>query len=349
MSRVLIGILVLLAVLSWPASSLPGEVSWQVVRTSHFLVYHAARSEETGRSMGEAAEKWYDLLTARLGFEPRGVIPVYLYPDRVSFARAAGVRRDDSIVGLAQARVIRVDASGAFADVERVLAHEMVHVFIARRLYGNTPRIPLWMHEGMAQFFSGDWDQNSLSLLQDAVPDGALFPLKEIESRFPADQRGRAIAYAQSYSIVEYIARQFSPESLQDLIGEVRRGRRFDIAVLYSLGREMDEVEREWRESLWHKYGTQRWFKLGTAVVSAFMVTFAVLAFLSRLRQKRRKALEFERAADRGFEYVPTDEEMQSPRRSPALPLEPRRRRSVPRSRWPSRRARTSDEPDSRD
>lgn len=349
MSRILFGILILFALTSLPATSLPGDVHWQVVRTRHFLIHHAPRSEDVGSRMGEAAEKWYGLLSERLGFEPGGVTPIYLYPDRVSFAQAAGVRRDDSIVGLAQARMIHVDESGAFADVERVLAHEMVHVFIARRLYGNTPRIPLWMHEGMAQYFSGDWDQNSLSLLQEAVPDGALFPLKEIESSFPSDQRGRAIAYAQSYSIVEYIAREFSPESLQDLIDEARQGRRFEVAVLYSLGREVDEIERDWREFLWQKYGIQRWFKLGTALVSAFMVVFAILAFLSRLRQKRRKAIEFEQTADRGFDAVPTEEEMQSPRRSPTRPIEPRRRRSFPRSRWPSRRARTSDEPDSPD
>lgn len=276
------------------AAARPDSVHWRVMRTDHFIIYYANRSASVAPETGLSAEKWYDRLSRKLGFAPGGVTPVYLYPDRVAFSRATGFGRADTIVGLAQAHIIRVDASGAFADAEQVLAHEMVHVFIARRLYGNTGRLPLWVHEGLAQYLADDWGSADQDLLQEAASTGAILPLDRISVSFPEDERGRAIAYAESYSIVKYIADRYTLAALRDLISETRRGMRFETACLYSLGTEPQDLERDWRQFVWDRYGKQRWYTLGTAVVSAAMALFAVLAFRSRIIQKRRKAEEFE-------------------------------------------------------
>lgn len=295
MLRATFGVLLLLILFVHSAADArPADVDWRVTRTGHFIIYYANSSASVAARISSSAEKWYDILSHKLGFSPGGVTPVYLYPDRIAFSNATGYDRADTIVGLAQAHVIRVDASGAFADVEQVLAHEMVHVFIARRLHGNAGRLPLWVHEGLAQYLADDWGHSDQDLLQEAVSVGAILPLNKIAVRFPEDKRGRAVAYAQSYSIVKYIADKYTMAALRDLIMETRQGRPFEIACLYSLGTEPEDLERDWRQFLWDKYGRQRWHALGTAVVSAAMVIFAILAFLSRLRQKRHKALEFE-------------------------------------------------------
>jgi len=267
---------------------------WRVTRTDHFIIYYASGSDAVAAKTRISAEKWYSDLSGKLGFSPGGVTPVYLYPDRVSFAQAAGVKPADTVVGLAQARLIRVDASGVFADVESVLAHEMAHVFIARRLYGNTTHLPLWVNEGLAQYLSGEWSEADQELLVEAVSDGAILPLSSITMSFPTDKRGRGIAYAESYSIVQYIADKYTPQSLRDLLTETKQGRRFEVACLYSLGTKPDALETEWRDFLWQKYGMQRWFKLGAAIIWAAMALFAILAFRSRIAQKRRKAQQFE-------------------------------------------------------
>ncbi len=304
MLRRIAGVFLLLSLLPYAADARPDGVDWRVRRTSHFIIYYADRSASVASRIAVSAEKWYIDISDKLGFSPGGVTPVYLYPDRVSFSRATGVGRADTVVGLAQAHVIRLDASEVFANAEQVMAHEMVHVFIARRLHGNTARIPLWMHEGLAQYLSDDWGDAELELLREAASTGAILPLDSIGARFPEDQRGRAIAYAQSYSLVKYIADRYTSESLQDILTEVKRGMRFETACFNSLGTEPDDLEREWRRALWETHGIQRWFTLGTAVVSAAMALFAILAFRSRILQKRRKILEFEEE-----QQPPTDAE----------------------------------------
>lgn len=374
MLRAIIVALLCILTLTQAVAAPSGDVDWRAKRTRHFILYYANESSSVAAEAAQSAEEWYAELSRELGFAPGGVIPVYLYPDRASFSRAAGVGKADTVVGLARASDIRVDASGLFADVEQVLAHEMVHVFIARRLYGYTARLPLWMNEGLAQYLTGDWGDADLAVLQDAVASGAILPLERITARFPADREGRAVAYAQSYSIVRYIAQRYPPGSLPDLISELKYGRRFETALLYSMGRQPDELEKEWRDHLLEEYGVHRWSQIGTAAVSAAMVLFALLAFRSRILQKRRKTAEFEEdtvggAGQEGLpgsderrkvpirptdfarprEPVPTEEETGTLRPFPSRPRSPGRRRSVPRSQWASRRARTSDETDSPD
>lgn len=374
MLRAIIAAALYMLILAQVVAAPAGDVNWRAKRTRHFILYYANESSSVAEKASASAEEWYAELSRRLGFAPGGVTPVYLYPDRASFSRAVGVGRADTVVGLARASDIRIDASGLFADVEQVLAHEMVHVFIARRLYGYTARLPLWMHEGLAQYLTGDWGDANLAVLQEAVASGSILPLERITVRFPEDPEGRAVAYAQSYSIVRYIAQRYPPGSLPDLLSELKYGRRFETALLYSMGRQPEELEKEWRDHLLEEHGVHRWSQIGTAAVSAAMVLFALLAFRSRILQKRRKAKEFEENTtgsggldgpdvpdDRGKGPIrptdlarprqtpPTEEETEPQRPFPARSHAPRRRRSVPRSQWASRRARTWDERDSPD
>ncbi len=291
MCRRTLGFLLLILLLARAATA--GE-NWRVTRTSHFIIYYANKSASVASKTATSAEKWYIRLSDKLGFSPGGVTPVYLYPDRAAFSDATGVGRAETIVGIAQAHVIRVDASGVYADVEQILAHEMVHVFIVRRLHGYTSRLPLWFHEGLAQYLTDDWSEADQQVLGDAVSSGEIRDLASITTSFPRDQKGREIAYAESYSIVGYIARRYTLQALRDLVTETKQGRPFDVACLYSLGTEPDVLEREWRDSLSKQYGVQRWFRLGAAVISAFMAVFGILAFAARIRQKRRQAQQFE-------------------------------------------------------
>lgn len=291
MCRRAFGLLLLILLL---ANAVTAGERWRVTRTSHFIIYYADQSAQVAAKTAKSAEIWYSRLSEKLGFSPGGVTPVYLYPDRGAFSEATGVGRADTIVGLAQAHIIRIDASGVYSDVEQILAHEMVHVFVVRRLHGYTSRLPLWLHEGLAQYLANDWTDADQQALEDAVAGGTLLSLPSITTSFPRDQMGREIAYAESYSIVEYIARRYTLAALRDLITETKHGRPFDIACLYSLGTAPGDLETEWRASVMQQYGMQRWFRLGTAIISAFMAVFVILAFSVRIHQKRRKARQFE-------------------------------------------------------
>ena len=272
------------------------KVKWRVTRTKHFIIYHAAGDESTAERAGSLAEESHAALSRKLEFAPGGITPIYLYPDRPSFAEATGVEPGERVVGMAHTRTLRiqVDASGAFADIAGVIPHELVHVFISRRLKGYSTRLPLWMHEGLAKYLAEDWTGADAELLADAAAGARILPFDQISKVFPPDEEKRSIAYVQSYSAVEHMVEKYSEESIPDLFSELEGGRPFETALFHTIGARPDKFEEEWRQYLWQKYKLDRWVKFGTGLISAIMGLLAILAFRARIIQKRRRAAEFE-------------------------------------------------------
>ncbi|MDI6829588.1 MAG: peptidase MA family metallohydrolase, partial [Armatimonadota bacterium] len=242
-------------------------------------------------------ERWHAILSKKLNFYPGGVIPMYLYPNRRAFAEATGAKPDESIVGMAHTRTlkVRVDASDTFAKVESIIPHELVHVFISRRLKAFTSRMPLWMHEGLAKYLTNDWSPGDAELLREIGMTGRIIPLNKISQVFPDDDKQRAIAYVESCSVVDFMVKRYSPESVPDLLSELSKGTIFSTALEYSIGVRPEKLEEEWRQYLWDEYGFDRWVRLGSATISLLMALFAIIAFRARLLKKRRKAAELEK------------------------------------------------------
>ncbi len=272
------------------------EPQWRVMRTDHFMIYYTAGHASTAREAAQVAEKWRGILAGKLQYTPTGITPIYLYPDRPSFADATGSAPGSTIVGMAHTRTykVRVDASGAFADVAHIIPHELVHVYITRKLRGYATRLPLWMHEGLAKYLADDWTGPDAELLADTAADGRIIPLAQISRAFPPDDNGRSVAYVESYSAVRYMSETYSPQAILDLFGELEKGESFDEAMFNSLGQEPAKFDQDWQEFLWDRYGTMRWTKIISAVASALMAILAIFAFHARIIKKRRKAEEFE-------------------------------------------------------
>jgi len=288
--------LLTILVLITAVGRISADVSWRTARTTHFIIYYAAGDESTAHDAREVAEKWYAVLAKKLEFAPRGITPIYLYPDRQSFADATGFKPGESITGIAHTRTfkVRVDASGAFADVEHIIPHELVHVFISRKLRGYAVRLPLWMHEGLAKYLAHDWSGPDAELLGDAASGGEIMPLGRIARNFPTDERGRSVAYVESYSAVRYIVEKYEFQAVLDLLSEMEKQPTFDLALSYSIGQSPEKLDQEWRDFLWEKYSLARWMRFGTQLAWVVMAILAVLAFRARLIRKRRKALEME-------------------------------------------------------
>jgi len=96
---------------------------------------------------------------------------------------------------------IRIPAAGAAQSpqlFERVLVHELTHAMIA----GLAPRgIPVWLHEGLAQYFEGDDPAAAMRRLK-AV--GQVVPLRYLEASFNRLTEAEAlVAYDESLVIVD--------------------------------------------------------------------------------------------------------------------------------------------------
>lgn len=267
-----------------------------VMRTKRFIIYYADSQADTAARAAGIAEKWHRILSSKLRIDTPGITPIYLYPDRRVFFEATGIKPSDSIVGLAHTRTlsIRIDASGAFEDISRVIPHELVHVITSRKLRGNAANLPLWMHEGIAKYLADDWSGADVDLLAEIASSADFMPFRKLANVFPSDSLGRSKAYVQSYSAVKYMTDVYSPKSIPDLLDEIAKGEDFDTALRYSIGVTPDRFEADWRRYIMDKFRFGRWTNLWSGLVSAAMAIAALLAYRAFRIHKRRVIQEME-------------------------------------------------------
>ncbi|MHB1458675.1 MAG: peptidase MA family metallohydrolase [Armatimonadota bacterium] len=263
------------------------------IRTTHFIIYYDTRQSDTAKRAGEIAERWHARLSEKLQIESAAITPIYLYPDRTAFSKATGIKPGDSIVGLAHTRAlfIRIDASGAFEDISRVIPHELVHIFLSRILHADAANLPLWMHEGLAKYLSDDWSSGDADLLADIATSANFIAFNKLTNVFPSDSLGRSKAYVQSYSAIRFMAKKYSEKSLVDLLSEIAKGEDFSTAVKYSIGSTPDHFEADWRRYLMDRYRFGKWTNLWSGLVSAAMAFAALMAY-KKYRDHKRQVIK---------------------------------------------------------
>ena len=103
---------------------------------------------------------------------------------------------------------------GREALLKRVLIHEFVHALV----HDLTPSCPLWMDEGLAEYFSGPHPRDI----------GQVIPLNRLEKNFPfRDIRMLGLAYLESYSAVHYLISKFGMYRIRELLEALGKGIEF--------------------------------------------------------------------------------------------------------------------------
>jgi len=103
-----------------------------------------------------------------------------------------------------------------------------------------------------------------------------------------------SLAYKQTKSMVNYIARQYGKKGILDLLGHLKNGVSTEAATMKSLGISTDELERNW---LSHLERTPRWLVyLADNLYGILFFMAALLTVLGFIRRvKRRKVWESEK------------------------------------------------------
>jgi hypothetical protein len=130
------------------------------------------------------------------------------------------------------------------------LKHEMCHLLLHRHIMQPLPR---WFDEGVSQWITGGvaeiLTERKPSLHLSAL-SGSLLRLTDLEARFPEGAGSMALAYEESKSVVEYMAKTFGREKVIELLGTMKRGETFDTALYRTLSITPAALERDWRAHL---------------------------------------------------------------------------------------------------
>jgi hypothetical protein len=236
-----------------------------------------------------------DDLKARFGWEIRVRPTVMLIKTPRVFQRMAG---SVLIVAYALPRdnLIVMDYSRPALHRQRrgnVFKHELVHLLLHQHI--QHAQIPRWFDEGVAQWASEGvaelLEADDGALLEQALLSRKNIPFQNLVVHFPDQRQALALAYAQSRSLVAYIADQYGAAKILQILGRMKTGEKFERAFESSLGVSPAAVERHWIDArrtgiTWLTYLAAHIYEF-IFLAAALMTVFGFVRFLIRKRAYR--------------------------------------------------------------
>ena len=236
-------------------------------------------------------------LTTDLGWRTVFRPEVVLIKDSASFRKAAD---SDLVTALAvpQKNLILIDSSKMHYQpfgLGTTLKHELCHLELHHHIAENN--LPRWFDEGICQWVSGGLSEimteSNHSILREAVLSNRLISFEELTENFPTDGRDLLLAYDESRSIVEYIAKQFGAPEVRKILNRMSGGDNLESAVSKTLLISLDELQKRWKSSLseevsWFSYIGYNLYEI-LFLLAALISIYGFFVVLKKRREYRDK------------------------------------------------------------
>ena len=234
------------------------EAGYLVIQNERFILkYDPQQDRSFVEKVWQSLEKAYEKLVGDLNYQPRQKIIVKLYPDLKQFHYAASTPPwfQGGVASTAEQKILLATPKRE-VNIEKlpeVITHELTHAFVNLMTYS---RHPVWIHEGLALHEAGQWEAGREKILIVAIKEERLHSLDELEEPFTKLKNPREIdlAYAESYTAVEYLIAKCGKGKLKEILFQFARGKSFPEAAQFILGINREEFEKGWVEFLRAKY-----------------------------------------------------------------------------------------------
>lgn len=204
--------------------------AWRVYKSPHFEVYYYPEFEQHLARLVSYLESGYLKISTGLKHEMPKPVPVIFYKTHSEFRQTSlfpafvpeGVAAFTE--PLLNRMVIPIDEPPD--QLQGLITHELVHAFafdlIPRGIgYGIQQRpIPLWVDEGLADYFRGIWEPLDLMMIRDAALSDNVPKLSRAE--FEAFS-GRLV-YNMGHAAFEFMEARYGKEGIRQFLYTLRKG-----------------------------------------------------------------------------------------------------------------------------
>ncbi|MCH8865185.1 MAG: peptidase MA domain-containing protein [Chloroflexi bacterium] len=132
----------------------------------------------------------------------------------------------------------------------RAMAHEITHLVTHQMVFNPYNDLPTWLEEGLAMYAEGPLYPVFADLLAAAAAEDSLISVRSLSSPFSAYAEESALAYAQSYSIIDFLISSYGQESMLELLNTFSRGSGYDEALMAVYSLDMDGLNVLWRQHI---------------------------------------------------------------------------------------------------
>ncbi|MBL7209228.1 MAG: peptidase MA domain-containing protein [Dehalococcoidia bacterium] len=226
--------------------------SWKSLASNRIDLSWYEGSNSFGQELLAAAEESLDRLATDIGAQPGENARIYVYSSAQDL-REALIYPQEWTGGVAYAEYGTMAIGISTRDLDwgkRTIAHELAHLVIHQAIFsGYGMQLPTWLDEGLAMYAEGELSIEMRRTLEDAIYQGKLFSVKSLSSSFPAQFEAAYLAYAQSYSLVEFLLEEHGGKpKMLELLNAFKEGSGYVEALDQVYALDIEQLDNLWRQ-----------------------------------------------------------------------------------------------------
>ena len=236
------------------------KFNWKVLKTEHFNIYYYDDFTEIAEIGAKYAEEAFESHKVRFNHFITNKIPLIFYNTHTHFQQTniSPGFIPEGIGGFFEfmkGRVV-IPYLGNLAQFKHVIRHELVHVFMTNKIYNelndhriNTDQMPpLWFVEGLAEYWSSDWDTQSEMVMRDAVLNGNFIPLTDLE------YLSGYLMYKEGQKFLEFVGKNYGEDKILSILENFWRFNKFTDLLEFVTGEKINDLDNKWTYDLRQKY-----------------------------------------------------------------------------------------------
>ena len=177
---------------------------------------------------------------------------LHLYANHDSFIKQTMSENDTAAFFDWRVPAIYMPADLYFMQPEAVL-HEAMHSFMYEILGESYLEVPLWLHDGYAQYFSMNWADlidnriQTKSFLWKNKPRDLQEPYFLLYRReYPADPKTKGLFYKSSFAFVDFLESRTDDNLFTQILYDISRGRPYNIVIKENIGADVGSLYYSW-------------------------------------------------------------------------------------------------------
>ena len=229
--------------------------SWRSLNQGQVTLHWYNGDDSFASNLMAATQQALARLTEYAGAEIESPVEIYIYANAGDL-QGSMIYPQEWTGGVAFTRygVIAIGIAPDELDWGiRTIAHELTHLVIHQMTFNPYGDLPTWLDEGLAMYAEGELAPAFATFLNNAVVEGKLISVRSLSSPFSAFAEESLLAYAQSYSLEEFLVNKYGKEKMFELLTTFKQGSGYDEALLRVYGFDMDGLN-----ALWQDYITAR-------------------------------------------------------------------------------------------
>ncbi len=274
------------------------QSQWRARGTEQFRILYRPADEDQARIAQRAATVALDRLQQALDIKLEGRTEIKLCHTQREFNEFVGEEAPPWIMGRAfpAQNLVVVKALGP-QRIGKLVAHELSHIVLQRKLDETGAPDPRWLHEGLAKYATEDLPMEDQQILSQAVAARKLLKFDELEKAFAGPVEKVNLAYAQSYTLVRYLTQLNPGEGVGEFLEELGQVGDVERALVRAYHQPVAQLEEQWLaqvrrvymgRGIMDKYGAIIWM----GMVGLFLVVVMVKLFRARVIRRRMQQEE---------------------------------------------------------